>query len=465
MSLKIRARPVLIFVLLVGLLASSLFVTWIILSPSWPRELPEWGSTTSIHGEMSYQDSAAAGFPRYAIASFVVSSKDATKMVELLRSVGAYNVTLIYRGIGSIEAEHDEVLKIYEEFREFGGIIIPEFSFMQTLPPTQRAITARDRFNLFKSIAGEYPSGIFAFQLDTYTLNYLKDNNGIKFALGNVWDQANMDFISNRGAYAFPYYASRRNMLVPARTVEDASVLVMQPFVISLADTYHYDNNHLIDLLTHGGDLEEFKYLSLNYPFFSPFFVELDWLLSLNDQRITRAFIDAYTWMFRNFKVLTPLAFAETFHQYFPTTPEYHVFFKSSSHPAFPDTAGLTIEWLMNPDVRIARLSGRVVSALRYSREPFDTFLSKKQTISFEGPRFGEERANVINLDLNFDVDALWQYEYGNRTLKRAFDVTFDGDLHNFYSSDALAGFLQDGGNKQLQTAELDMYSRTEAED
>jgi hypothetical protein len=354
-------------------------------------------------------------------------------MVELLRSVGAYNVTLIYRGIGSISAEHDEILKIYEEFREFSGIIIPEFSFMQTLPPTQREITARDRFNLFKSITGEYPSGIFAFQLDTYTLNYLKDSKGIKFALGNAWDQVNVDFISNRGAYAFPYYASRRNMLVPARAVEDASVLVIQPFVISLTDLYHYDNNQLIDVLTHGGDLDEFKYLSLNYPFFSPFFLELDWLLSLNDQRMTQAFIEAYTWVFRNFKVITPLAFAEAFHQYFPTTPEYHVFFKSSSHSAFPDTAGLTIEWLMNPDVRIARVSDRVVSALRYKQQPYDTFLTKTQSISFNGSRFGENATNTINLDLVFDVDTLWQYEYGNRTLKHASSIVFDGDLHDFY--------------------------------
>jgi len=119
--------------------------------------------------------------------------------------------------------------------------MIPEFSYMQTLAANARAELIDDRFEIFKSLVGEYPSGIFSFQLDTFTLNYLRDNYGVKFAVGNVWDQVNIDFMSNRGGYAFPYYASRRNALVPAKTARDASVLVIQPFVISLADIYHYD--------------------------------------------------------------------------------------------------------------------------------------------------------------------------------------------------------------------------------
>jgi len=406
--------------------------------------LKTWGNSLDWNRKASYQNAQSKAFPRYAITGFVVSSKDAKRAVELLRSTGAYNVTLIYRGGPTLLAERDELLKICEGFKEFRGMMIPELSFMQTLPPTRRSRIVIDRWNLFKSVVGEYPAGLFAFQLDTYTLNYVKDSHKVEFAIGNVWDQVNMDFISSRGAYSFPYYASRRNAMVPARSIEDASVLVMQPFAISLTNVYHYNNNHLVDLLTHGGNTDEFKYLSLNYPFFIPFFLELDWLLALDDQHMTQAFVEVYSWVFKNFEVVTPLAFAEIFGRSFPTTPEYHVFFKASNNPAFPNTAGLTIEWLMNPDVRIARVDGRVISALRYKQQTFDAFLATSKTIDFDGSRFGEDPTNIINLDLAFDIDALWQYEYGRRTLKDTSGATFDGDLHDFYGSKAVANLLQD---------------------
>jgi len=225
--------------------------------------------------------------------------------------------------------------------------------------------------------------------------------------------------------------------LVPARTVEDASTLVIQPFVISLANTYHYDNNHLIDLLANGGDLEEFKYLSLNHPFFSPFMLELDWLLDLKEEHMIEAFIESYSWVFKNFNVVTASTFAEYFGVHFPTTPEFHFSFKASSSPSFPHTAHLVIEWLANSDTRIARVGKHVVSALRYKRQPNDPFLTSNKTIDFNGPRFGENPANTINMDLVFDVDSLWQYEHGNRTLKRTVTLTYDGNLGDFYSPEA----------------------------
>ena len=436
---KIRLESGLVLLLL-ALVALPLFNNWVMLTHTGQdsRSFDDSSVTpTGNRSQVLYENAIAKGFPRYAITSFVVSSKDTARVVELLRSVGAYNVTLIYRGVG-LSHEPEEILKIWQSSREFGGIMIPEFSFMQTVPPASRAMTARDRFAMFKSVVGEYPRGIFAFQFDTYTLNYLRDSHAIEFAVGNVWDQVNLDFMSNRGAFSFPYYASRRNAMVPATVIDDTSALVIPPFVISLTDTHHYDSNHLIDLLTHWGDLEEFKYLSSSYPFFTPFFLELDWLLALKDNRMIQAFVEAYRWVFKNFQVVTPLFFSQIFARHFPKTPEYHVFFRSSNRAALPGTAGRLVEWLMNPEVRIARMNGQIVSALRYKVQACDKYLTSSKTIDYTGFRFGENPANMINLDLVFDVDALWQHEYGSRTLTRGPSVGFNGDLHDFHSSEDL---------------------------
>ncbi len=371
---------------------------------------------------------AAAAFPRYAVTTFVVAPERIEEQLQLLDVIGAYNVTIVIR-----ESDHDLFQLVYNAALNYTGCIIPEFSFMQTMATEYREDVVDARFNEFMLADGSYPSGVFSFQLDTFTLNYLKDTFNTSFAVGNAWDQVNIDFVSLRGGFSTPYYASRRNSLVPAKTQKDSSVLVMSPLSIAPTDTYHFDNNHLIDLYNNGVGMVEFKYVSLNNPFFTPFFLELDWLVSEDNADLLGLFVENYKWVYETFDVLTAADFASAFESSFPTTPEYHFTYTSSDLSVFPATKGWTIEWLMNTDCRIARVGNNVVSALKYTFQAADPFLSSSKAINFTGSRFGEDPSNLICTDLSLSIDALWQFEYGNRTLTKTGYVVYDGKLEDFY--------------------------------
>jgi hypothetical protein len=368
-------------------------------------------------------------FPRYAITTFAVSADLVDQEADLLQKAGAYNVTIVYR-----EADPARIGMIHEKLKRYGESMIPELSYKQTLDPIDRIRDADVWFESHKAVTGETPKGFFSFQVDTYLANHLRDQYEVLFAVGNVWDQVNMDFMSMRGGPALPYYASRHHSLVPARNRPDSSVLIIQPFAIAPTGKYHFDNNHLIDLYTLGIGIDEFKYVSLNYPFFAPFFLELDWVLNLNSAVAIESFIESYRWVYRTFNVITADEFARIFRSSFPETPEYHFIYKSSNHESFPESSGLTVEWLMSQRFRIARINGVVVSALDYDRQERDPHLSTRKTIDIAGPRFGEDPSNIIDTSLMFDVDDLWQHEHGDRTLRKTGNVTYSGDLHFFYS-------------------------------
>jgi hypothetical protein len=367
-------------------------------------------------------------FPRYAVTTFVVAPERMDEQLQLLRAIGAYNVTLVCR-----ENELDKIQSIYNAFSDYAGCIVPELSFMQVMAPSDREQEVDARFQAFESVSGSYPSGVFSFQLDTYTLNYVRDKFKVNFAVGNVWDQVNIDFMSLRGGFAAPYYASQRHSLIPARTNNDASVLVVPPFAIAPTDRYHFDNNHFLDLYTHGVDMSEFRYVSLNYPFYAPFFLELDWLISLNDTEALRLFTENYKWIYENFNVVTAEQFAKLFESSFSVTPAYHFVYASSNLDVFPETKGWTIEWLMTSDYRIARAGDRIVSAIDYGSQKEDPFLSSSKIISFAGSRFGEDPNNIVNTGLSFDIDCLWQSEYGDRTLTKTGYVIYTGKLGDYY--------------------------------
>jgi len=392
----------------------------------------------------SSKGSSVPEFPRYAITTFAVSADVIDQEAKLLEQVGAYNVTIVYR-------ELDKVALVHEKLSGYGDSLIPELSFMQRHEPKNRAGDVDRWFGALKVATGKSPLGFFSFQVDTFTANYASDRYGATFAIGNAWDQVNMDFMSMRGGLALPYYASRRHSLVPASDQDDSSVLVIQPFAIAPADTYHYDNNHIVDLYYQGVGLDEFNYVSLNYPFYTPFFLELDWVIKLHSTQALENFVQAYKWVYKTFKVVTAEEFTRIFRSRFTGTPEYHFTYKSSSLPSFPETVGRTIEWLMTPQARIARVNNNVVTALDYGRQDADPYLEAYKSIDFHGFRFGEDPNNIIDTSLRFDVDDLWQHEYGDRTLTRSGYAPYLGDLHDFYSRMQVPSMCVDASKCSLE--------------
>jgi hypothetical protein len=366
-------------------------------------------------------------FPRYAVTTFVLAPERIDEQMQLLREIGAYNVTIVTR-----ESTTERFQTVYNAAKNITNCIIPEFSFMQSLPTSWREGAVDSRFKEFKLADGTYPAGVFSFQTDTYTLDYLRNKYNVTFAIGNVWDQINMDSMSIRGGLSTPYYASQRNSMVPSRTTNDTSMLVLPPFTIAPTDRYHYDFNHIIDLYLQGIDMQEFKYTTINHPFFTPFFIELDWLVNLNNSDLTRLFVGNYKWVYQNFEVVTAQQFTNLFRNRFLITPEYHFTYTSSNATSFPETYGEKIEWLMNPSRRIARINNIVISAIDYNAQSRDPYLTKNKTLYFNEHRFGEDPNNMITTSLTFKIDAIWQSQFGDRTLTQKNNTTYTGDLKDF---------------------------------
>ena len=366
-------------------------------------------------------------FPRYAVTTFVLAPERIDEQIQLLREIGAYNVTVVTR-----ESTTERFQTVYNAAKNITDCIIPEFSFMQTLPTSWREGVVDSRFNEFQLADGTYPKGVFSFQTDTYTLDYLRNEYNVTFAVGNVWDQINMDSMSMRGGFSTPYYASQRNSMIPSRTTNDTSMLILPPFTIAPTDRYHADYNHIIDLYLQGIDMQEFKYTTINHPFFTPFFLELDWLVNLNDSDLTRLFVENYKWVYQKFEVVTAQQYTNLFENRFIITPEYHFTYTSSNATIFPETYGEKIEWLMNPNRRIARINDTVISAIDYNTQSRDSYLAANKTLDFNGYRFGEDPNNMITTSLTFKIDAVWQSQFGDRTLTQKNNATYTGDLKDF---------------------------------
>ncbi|MFQ5711347.1 MAG: DUF3131 domain-containing protein [Candidatus Geothermarchaeales archaeon] len=375
--------------------------------------------------------------PRYAYTLFKVNGSEAvlSKTVELLDSVGAYNVTFV------INSDNETELGIiYKATSRFSAEYIPYFWHMQRRSLSEREVYVDEYFKAFRSVFGDYPKGFFDFQPDTYTLLYAREKYEITYAVGYVWDQVNIDFITERGAIPFPYYASRGNHMVPARNGSDNSGVVMLPsFAISPTLRYHFDNNHLIDNWSHLGvaNNQNIKYVSHNYPYFTPMWLELDWLYRINSDQLESFFKDVYGDVYSDFSILEVKDYVSLFRDAYSDTPVYHFTYKGSNWSEFPEVVGWSIEWYMDRDYRIARLlrgskANHVVSFVDYGSQRADKFLSKK---AFIDPRKDMTNPdNQIDTSLVFEVDWLWQKEHGDYSLARSSTIPYNGDIIDFPS-------------------------------
>lgn len=87
--------------------------------------------------------------------------------------------------------------------------------------PSERKRMIDTIFSKFKNIFGYYPSSIGAWYIDTLSLNYMRDKYKIETVL-NVSDQYQTDTYGIWGTpWGTPYYPSRLNSLLPARSIAD----------------------------------------------------------------------------------------------------------------------------------------------------------------------------------------------------------------------------------------------------
>jgi hypothetical protein len=122
------------------------------------------------------------------------------------------------------------------------GEVIPGTGYLQRLPPQDRISFVNDTLQSWRDHVGYVPSGFFMFQPDTLIINFLKSQN-VSYFLGYCFDQYQIDWMSMRGGWQLPYYASQINALMPENQTE-GGVVVLPWLTWDWRDSFTVSHNY-----------------------------------------------------------------------------------------------------------------------------------------------------------------------------------------------------------------------------
>lgn len=311
------------------------------------------------------------------------------------------------------------------------GILVPQTFWMQQHGPSERRTIIDNIIDNWKNIVGYAPKGIFDFQPDTYTVNYC-ETKGIGYVVGYCFDQYAVDWMTERGGWQLPYYASHDHVLIPNNASSHGIVVFphqVWDWVSSFTVTHNL-HTHPLSLITFfkgNTSLAEDYFLNLidssleAEPFgFASVQFEWVWHCKYDVQNYVKDWIKTLL-STRNYDFWTCEDFTRWFKREYETTPNYSLNFKSPYD-------GQEIEWYYCQDSRIARICDKVVSYIEYNEQKPDKFLATtfapNTTLS---PNLVE---NCIDNSLTFEIDGLGGGQY--RSPINDSGVTYTGELREF---------------------------------
>jgi hypothetical protein len=311
------------------------------------------------------------------------------------------------------------------------GILIPETFWMQQHEPSERRTIIDNLIDSWKNIVGYAPKGIFDFQPDTYTVDYC-ETKGIEYVVGYCFDQYAVDWMTERGGWQLPYYASNDHVLIPNDLSSQGIVVLPHEawdWVSSFTVTHNLHTHplSLITLLKGNTSLAEDYFLnlidrSLEAEPFGFVSVQFEWVwhCKYDVQNYVKDWIKILL-STRNYDFWTCEEFSEWFKREHETTPTYSLSFKSPYD-------GQEIEWYYCRSFRVARIDGRVVSYVEYSKQKPDKFLCT--TFVPNASLSPNLVRNCIDDSLTFEIDGLGGGQY--RSPIRDCGVTYSGELRDF---------------------------------
>ncbi len=148
----------------------------------------------------------------------------------------------------------------------------PQAVFLSGYSQSERRRLIDAMFNGFKEHFGIYPKSVGAWWIDSYSLNYLKERYNITSAM-IVADQTTTDSYGVWGQWwGVPYYPSKANVLVPAKSANDMTNLVILQWaqrdpLLAYGDGPAISNYSLQanDYIRQGKNIEYFKDISSAY--------------------------------------------------------------------------------------------------------------------------------------------------------------------------------------------------------
>lgn len=168
-----------------------------------------------------------------------------------------------------LEIDRNTATKSKVLYRGRGPWYFSDGLFLHSYDQAERRKILDKSFSLFFNKFGYYPKTVGAWWLTSDTLNYVHHKYGVVAAL-RAADQFDLDVYSIWGTpWSVPYMSSKYNALVPAKSVEDSSGIVIMQWASrdpvegygrTDQSTYSYQ-----DYFLQNRDTSYFKYLLENY--------------------------------------------------------------------------------------------------------------------------------------------------------------------------------------------------------
>jgi hypothetical protein len=325
------------------------------------------------------------------------------------------------------------------------GEVIPDISYdyIQRFAPNNQTYFGVSRNDILNLTLNEWnstfgtsshfivPDGIFMYQPDTYFTNQAYER-GVNFIAGYCFDQYQVDYMSMRGGWQLPYYASSTNALAPENTTSGGIVVLpwltwdwIDSFTLSHfyeSECYGSPASNVSDYVT---KLVEDS-SSAGSPFgYATFGFSFDWYYS-------EYVSSGYPAINYTATVLLNLLSNSTYQKYsdgnftawfknnYASTPTYDVNFTSPN-------SGQTIEWYYDNESRIACYNGTVICYVDYTRQQPDKYLTDVATVNFSMPT---SNTNLIDNSLQFTIDALGGGK--NRATVVSNGIPYSGMLSDF---------------------------------
>lgn len=311
------------------------------------------------------------------------------------------------------------------------GELIPRLAYMQTFSPSERQTAVDKALTKYTEALGETPKGIYDFIPDTFTAAYLQ-KKGVIYYQGYCFDQFNIDYMSMRGGFQMPYYASPQNVLVPGGNGTVILPHASWDWVASFQTTHNLQLHpvNLIKRIYHGSERAGNYFLAMidrslagSQPFgYVMVQFEWEWCYSEHVTSEVSNWINRLAFE-RSYNLWTCEQSALWFKSNFESTPTYHVDFTSPYN-------NQRIEWYFNDKCRVARVAGKVVSYVDYKNQAFDRYLTENQPINWAA---ASTTCNSIDNSLTFTIDALGGAIDRHKTSTRSY--AYAGSLADFSSS------------------------------
>jgi len=311
------------------------------------------------------------------------------------------------------------------------GKLIPRLPYYQQYSPSNRERKINDTLDNYRAKVGYVPKGIMDFVPDTYSANYAM-LKGVEYIQGYCFDQYAIDYVTERGGFQMPYYASPTHILVPSIT--SGGIVVLPHSTWDWVASFTVDHNlqtHVDNLMTifhNNRTLAKNYFLSFidntfsgSQPFgFVNFQFEWSWTRDYNNTDVAKEWITTLMTEYSQFLV-TYEEFVEWFKLNYPATPEYKIKFNSPYDNS-------NIEWYFSNESRVARIGDYVVSYVDYTKQLPDKYLNQIATINWLGN--ASDPKNCVDVSLTFNVDALGRGRL--RHPPSSFPISYVGDLRNF---------------------------------